>query len=79
MICKTKKAHRMRKAFGFDEYGIIDMPRKISNVKISRIINYLDVGGCPFCFPHGIECTNSTAGKLRKHNSWKKHRRKQWR
>lgn len=67
---KTIKA--LEKAFGVDEYGFVDYPVKISNVKVSRFIN----AGCPFCFPHGFEEGNSTIGKNTR--SWKCNRKKQY-
>lgn len=71
-----RNAKSLCKAFGKDLHNIASIPRKFSNVKISRIQNYQKMGGCPFCFPHGMECTNATLGKLTR--SWKKHRPKQW-
>jgi hypothetical protein len=65
------------KAFGQGEGGLPDIPTKVSNVKISRFIFYKDRGGCPFCFPHGIETNNSKWSKNRK--SWKLRRAKQYR
>ena len=55
------KKHKMRleAAFGVTEEGIIDVPKKISNVQIARIEHGED-RGCSFCFPHGIETSNST-------------------
>ena len=73
---KTKKAYRMQRMFGIDELGIIDVPRKFSNIRISRIQNFIERGGCPFCFPHGDETSNSKYGNLQK--NWKKFRRTQW-
>lgn len=74
---KTKCEHRVRKAFGTDEYGLVEIPRKIGNCQISRIHNFQKMGGCPYCFPHGFECTNSTALKRRNCN-WKRYRKRQW-
>jgi len=67
-----KHFKKFKKAFGVDDYGMIAFPKKISNTKISRIQNTDKMGGCSFCFPHGIECTNSKWSKLTR--NWKKHR-----
>ncbi len=71
-----KYQKKYRKAFGLNEFGIIDLPNKYSNVRISRIIHG-DRMGCSYCFPHGIETINS------KYNSpnrnWKTHRLTQYR
>ncbi|MGB0869651.1 MAG: phosphate ABC transporter substrate-binding protein [Flavobacteriales bacterium] len=72
-----KSRKKLKKAFGVNEFDLIDFPRKCSNVKISRIVNNEKMGGCSFCFPHGIETINSTAQKNTK--SWKKNRLFQWR
>ena len=71
-----KHYKRFKKAFGTNEYGMIDFPAKISNVKISRIQNTDKMGGCPFCFPHGVECTNSKWKKDTK--NWKAYRSRQY-
>ncbi len=71
-----KDTKKLKKAFGVDEYGFAQLPKKISNVKISRFNNYEKMGGCPFCFPHGVECVNSTARK--KFKSWKYLRKHQY-
>ncbi|NJB82070.1 phosphate ABC transporter substrate-binding protein [Wenyingzhuangia aestuarii] len=71
-----KQYKKFRKAFGVNEFGLIDFPRKFSNVKISRISNFEKMGGCPFCFPHGIETCNSTTHKNKR--NWKNSRFKQW-
>lgn len=71
------KYHKQyRKAFGLNENGAIDFPKKMSNVRISRIRNYRIMGGCNFCFPHGFESINARHYKLQR--SWKKHRKTQW-
>ncbi|MCU4162977.1 hypothetical protein [Carboxylicivirga caseinilyticus] len=48
---KTKFEHRIRKAFGIDENGVVVIPRRFGNRQISRIHNYLKMGGCSYCFP----------------------------
>ncbi len=70
---KSKK--QFRDAFGLDEFGQIDVPKKISNVRIARLL----VGnamGCSYCFPHGIETSNATANKNKR--SWKLKRKTKW-
>jgi len=71
-----KDIKKFKRAFGVDEYGFAQFPTKISNVKISRFKNYEKMGGCPFCFPHGVECTNGTVHKRFK--SWKHLRKHQY-
>ncbi|MBM4354414.1 MAG: hypothetical protein FJ109_11570 [Deltaproteobacteria bacterium] len=68
---------KVRKAFGVDEFGQLLLPRKVGNVRLSRLEHVDDVGGCPYCFPHGIEATNSTFRKNAR--SWKKRRRTRYR
>ena len=63
------------KAFGLNELGYVDFPRKISNVKIARI-ELGEIMGCSWCFPHGFETINSSYYKHRK--NWKFHRKKQF-
>ena len=62
-------------AFGLNEMGVIDFPKKISNVKLARI-EWGEYQGCAFCFPHGFEVTNSTWKKNRR--NWKYKRKKQF-
>ena len=64
-----------RKAFRLNEFGLVDFPKKISNVKISRL-KYGEERGCSWCFPHGWETTNATVAKNKK--NWKNHRKNQW-
>lgn len=71
---KTYK--QFKKAFGLNEMGLIDFPKKISNVKISRITYHKKMGGCSYCFPHGYETSNATLFKNTK--SWKNNRLRQW-
>lgn len=73
---KDKKEYRLKKAFGIDDLGNAILPRKISNVKISRFQNFDKMGGCSYCFPHGIECTNAIL--VNQTRNWKKHRKTQW-
>ncbi|WP_415325716.1 phosphate ABC transporter substrate-binding protein [Chryseobacterium sp. MMS23-Vi53] len=65
----------LKQAFGINEYRLIDFPKKISNVQVSRIIYGIDMG-CSYCFPHGIETINSKEIKFQR--NWKKYRKTQW-
>ncbi len=68
-----KKFSRFKNAFGLNEYGLIDFPKKISGIQISRI----KVGkeqGCAWCFPHGYETINVTTPE----RNWKSQRNTQW-
>lgn len=65
------------KAFGLGDDGLPDIPAKISNVKISRIVWTISRGGCSLCFPHGTDTTNCTARQNRR--SWKNYRRTRYR
>lgn len=68
--------HLEKRQFGIDEHGFTLIPTKFSNIKISRIYNCDDRGGCPFCFPHGIETNNATVHNAQR--NWKKQRNNQW-
>ena len=70
-----KKFKTLKKFFGSNEFGLIDFPKKISNVQISRIL-YGDEMGCSYCFPHGFETINSKEIKFQR--NWKKYRKTQW-
>ena len=63
------------KAFGLNEFGQVDFPRKISNVKLSRL-EWGNEMGCSFCFPYGFETTNATIDKNTR--SWKRNRKSQY-
>jgi len=70
--------HRLIRAFGKVEgVDLADVPAKVGNILISRILNHDKVGTCAHCFPHGRETCNSKIGKNRK--SWKNNRRAQYR
>lgn len=71
-----KYRKRFRRAFGDDE-GLPDLPTKVGNVAISRLVNFRTNGGCSLCYPHGFETPNSTWAKNTK--SWKHHRATQYR
>lgn len=70
-----KKIKTLKKSFGYNEYGLIDFPKKISNVQIFRIL-YGNEMGCSYCFPHGFETINLKEIKFQK--NWKKYRKPQW-
>ena len=76
VIGKPNHDRKFNRAFGKDKNGLAILPRKDSNVKVSRIRNAEESGGCTRCFPHGIDTTNATASK--KKRSWKNQRKKQW-
>lgn len=70
-----KNRNALKIAFGSNEYGLADLPSKISGVKISRLV----VGesmGCSRCFPHGYETVNRKGRKFQR--NWKKYRKTQW-
>lgn len=67
---------KLVKAFGLNEAGFIDFPSKISSVRMSRMKNVAKVGGCTFCFPHGIDTSNSKVSKFTR--NWKAYRKNQW-
>jgi len=73
----SDKINRLKRTFGTGEHGEIDIPKKIGNVKLSRIDHAAERGGCTRCYPHGIETTNATEKKNTR--SWKKHRDKRYR
>lgn len=68
-----KKAKRLQRAFGYNEHGYIDIPKKISGTQISRI-QIGDDMGCSWCFPHGYETINCTVPE----RNWKSQRKTQW-
>jgi hypothetical protein len=70
-----KNCKKFEKAFGLNEFGILDFPTKISNVQLSRILNG-NCSGCSWCFPHGYETINSTI--TNRQRNWKKFRKTKW-
>jgi hypothetical protein len=70
-----KKRENLRKCFGLNEYGLVELPKKISGRMISRLLigDYL---GCSWCFPHGSDVVNSKWSKIQR--NWKEHRQAQW-
>lgn len=70
-----KKRRQYLKAYGTNEHGLVDFPKKVSGVRISRII-WGEEMGCSFCFPHGYETVNSTIDNRQR--SWKRFRKRQW-
>ena len=71
-----KGQKRMRDAFGDNEIGQPDLPVKISNVQIARMI-VGEKSGCSRCFPHGYEVSNSTISNSQR--NWKRYRKTRWR
>ena len=67
---------RLARAFGTNDEGLPNLPRRISGVAVARLIHTDDRGGCSFCFPHGSETTNSKFKTNRR--SWKNHRKTQY-
>lgn len=70
-----RRESRLTKAFGRNDAGLADVPRKLSGTAVSRIV-LGDEAGCAHCFPHGIETTNSHYRNRQR--NWKTHRKKQW-
>lgn len=70
-----KKYKTLKQTFGINEYGLINFPKKISGIQISRVI-YGNEMGCSYCFPHGFETENSHQEKYQR--NWKKYRKNQW-
>ncbi|WP_312287688.1 phosphate ABC transporter substrate-binding protein [Chryseobacterium gleum] len=70
-----KKNKPLRQKFGFNEYRLIDFPKKISGTQISRLM-YGNEMGCSFCFPHGYEVVNAKYTKFQR--NWKKYRKNRW-
>jgi hypothetical protein len=72
----SKRRGKVKKVLGQTPEGLPDIPQKISNVKLARIVHSKE-HGCSRCFPHGIETDNSTARKHRR--SWKYYRQTKYR
>ena len=73
---KPNRRQKLKRAFGKDSNGLIALPKKVSNVKVSRILHAEKRGGCTRCFPHGFETTNATVKKNKR--SWKNQRKTRW-
>ena len=67
---------RLIAAYGENEAGLADVPRKVSGTFVSRILHGEEMG-CSYCFPHGIETSNSRFRKRQR--SWKIQRKTKWR
>lgn len=76
MRIKVNRNNKLKRLVGKGEMNTAAIPKKISNVKISRVFNAKERGGCTICFPHGFETINATNKKNKR--SWKHHRRKQY-
>ncbi|OCA77800.1 phosphate ABC transporter substrate-binding protein [Chryseobacterium contaminans] len=70
-----KKNKKLKQTFGTNEHELIDFPKKISGVQVSRL-QYGNELGCSYCFPHGLEVVNGKETKLQR--NWKKYRQSQW-
>ncbi|WP_431689467.1 hypothetical protein [Hahella sp. NBU794] len=68
-----KREVRLIKAFGRNEAGLADLPKKVSGTAVSRVV-LGEESGCSRCFPHGFETVNAT----RPQRSWKTHRKTRW-
>lgn len=71
-----KHRKRLQDAYGCDEYGMLQVPTKVSGRSISRSLFTRITGGCSWCFPHGSESTTPKAEKQQR--NWKSYRRTQW-
>src|SRR4051794_5614754 len=74
MAKKNRKA--LSEAYGPGDGGLPDIPAKVGNLRIARLLFARLRGGCSLCFPHGWETTNSNCSKKRR--SWKLYRPKQY-
>lgn len=72
---QVKKIKIIKRTFGVNDDKQIDLPKKISGIRISRIL-YGNEMGCSYCFPHGYEVVNAKHTKYQK--NWKKYRKTQW-
>ncbi|WP_223606858.1 phosphate ABC transporter substrate-binding protein [Chryseobacterium sp. OSA05B] len=70
-----KKFKTLKQSFGINGYGLIDFPKKISGIQISRL-KYGNEMGCSYCFPHGFETANSHQENSQR--NWKKYRNTRW-
>jgi len=70
-----KHNRKLEKAFGLNEFGMVDFPKKISGTQTSRIV-IGNIMGCSFCFPHGYEVVNARWYKIQR--CWKSQRKTQW-
>ncbi|WP_041598682.1 hypothetical protein [Hahella chejuensis] len=68
-----KREVRLIKAFGRNEAGLADLPKKVSGTMVSRVV-LGEESGCSRCFPHGFETVNARSPQ----RSWKTHRKTRW-
>ena len=61
---------KSKDAFGIDEYGFAEYPKKMSYVRILRLENQLK---CSYCKPH-----KGCNSKYKDQRSWKEHRDSQY-
>lgn len=71
-----KQLKKLVKAYGKNEFDIVDIPTKVESSKYQRII-FGNIMGCSYCFPHGPETFNATAIKNKR--NWKYYRNNQYR
>ena len=72
---KVKRNARLIRAYGHNEVGMADLPRKISGISVSRVM-IGDDNACSRCFPHGYETINSHIANRQR--CWKQQRKTQW-
>jgi hypothetical protein len=70
-----KREIRLIKAYGKNQYGLADVPKKTSGIRVARI-HIGEEAGCSRCFPHGHETINSHI--VNSQRNWKKQRKNQW-
>lgn len=70
----SKSRKKLERAFGKNEFGEIEVPKRFSNVQAARIL-YGEQRGCSRCFPHGWETDNSTINNRQR--NWKRFRKYQ--
>lgn len=65
----------LRRAFGVNECGEVDLPAKVGGTFVSRLL-VGEIMGCGYCFPHGNETYNNRYTQPRR--SWKTKRKTQY-
>ena len=74
-FCKCSEKSLI-KAFGRNEYGFADIPRKYSNIRISRIIYKIDFYWDIYWFRHGYFTVKESSFNFQR--NWKRFRKTQW-
>lgn len=72
-----KKEQQLKKVFGDNGYNLADIPHKIGNVFMSRVLNANLFLLGTMTFPHGADVVNNKWQKDMK--CWKRYRKKQYR